>query len=69
MAMNRQLVSVELKYDDGVIERSTSPEHAQELMKWYWSCESLACVHGAKYTGKKFELVLPEGNNEGRSKG
>jgi hypothetical protein len=50
---NRKAVRIEIEYDDGAVEFAEG-EAADEILRWYGACQTMACIHGAKYHGAQF---------------
>jgi len=45
-----KVVKIEITYDDGSVLYAEG-EDANKIVSWQASCETLAAVHGAKYSG------------------
>lgn len=50
----KKCVRIEIEYDDGTVEYQQG-DAANQIMKWYHSCEVMNWIHGAHYDGPKFE--------------
>ena len=49
-------IKIRVEYEDGSIKEA-SGEHAAEIMKWWESCETMAFIHGMKFTGTPLQEV------------
>ena len=48
-------ISIDVRYEDGSREYTTSAEQAEEIWSWLMGAQALNCIHGARYTGRKFD--------------
>jgi hypothetical protein len=56
---NKKTTLVIFAYDNGSLEYATG-DHAQEVMEWLNACQSMECIHGGQYTGRKMiEVPAP----------
>ncbi len=60
---SRKATLIEIRYDDGTIERAEGLA-AAEILSWWQSSEILNCIHGAQYKGPQFQIVRPANANE-----
>lgn len=52
--MGKKAVRIEIKYDDGSIDLAEG-DAAFQIKQWYDNAEVMYCIHGAQYTGPKFQ--------------
>lgn len=64
MTDSRKAIRIEIEYDDGLIEFAEG-ETATQIMGWWSACETMNCIHGARYAGARFETrAAAEGGKE-----
>jgi len=54
----KKAIRIEVEYDDGSRDFAEG-EAAEAIWSWLMGCEQLNCVHGAFYSGPKFEHTAP----------
>lgn len=50
----KKAIRFQIEYDDGSIDHAEG-QAAESIAAWYRSCEVMNCLHGAVYSGPKFE--------------
>lgn len=56
MSDSKEIVRIEVEYADGTKQGATG-DAAQQIMNWWCSCETLAFIHGTKYSGPVLKEV------------
>lgn len=57
MSRDVKWTNIVIERSDGSRLESENAEHAAEIESWYASCETMACIHGGKFTGKPFKKI------------
>ena len=56
---NKTATMILFAYSDGSSEYAVG-DHAAEVMQWLSACQSMECIHGGQYTGRKMiEVPAP----------
>lgn len=52
-----KVTRIEITYEDGS-KLLAGGEDADAIWRWWGSCETMNCIHGAVFKGKQFEKIL-----------
>jgi len=56
---DKKTTRVLFEYSDGSSKYAVG-DHAEEVMQWLSACQSMQCIHGGQYTGRKMiEVPAP----------